>query len=1032
MTEVGELLERLITDQRSRWQLGESVYVETYLNEYPQLRADAQGVLDLIGNEIVLRRERGDDPTLEEYLHRFREFEPSLRQWFQTHPAGGGFASTQRVSDSRLKLTAASLLTTEQTAGTLPDVADYQVLAELGRGGMGVVYKARHKRLKRIVALKMIVAGSYASTELQTRIRTEAEAVARFKHPNIVQIFEVGDHETLPFLALEFVDGGNLEQKASAKALPAREAAQLVEAMARGLHHAHQHGILHRDLKPSNILLTADGTPKITDFGLAKLLDAEAGPTPTEAFLGTPSYMSPEQAAGNTRGAGVQADVYGLGAILYTLLTGKPPFKGTTLLNTLEKVRNEEPVPPARLQKGVPRDLESICLRCLEKDPARRYESAEALADDLQRFCDGQPIQARPISLARRLWRFIRRRPALIAKGVFAAALLCLAATSFWYAHVSDQLERHRAEDRYMQFSRLRDEAMFYGQLAPDQGTFFTGAEHESSLKTAESAAREALALAGVGAEGDLRPLHPCFMDLRRPEMVEDCYTLLLILAEALSQQTDLAPQERCRAALQTLDRAGRLGIDTRVYHLRRASLLEQLGEAEETRKEKEKANMQSPQSSLDYFLNGEENYRKGAWVAARADFNRLLAMQPAHFWAQFFLAVCHLRLGEWEAAKAGFNACQARRSDFVWTYLFRGFANEKLGAFREAEEDFQNAFRLDPQSDARYTLLLTRGVLRFQQKQLQQAADDFLSAIVLRPQQYNAYANLAWVHLARGEFEKAAEQVERAARLHPPPQVILGYHVERARRLCQAGKYSEALADCDAALRVAPESPLAHGVRARSLLELQRYTEAELAYNEYLRHGGEPTAELFRGRGLARMKRGRYPEAVDDYTRALERHPDAAIYMHRGWAYFFSDSWKLARRDFEKALELDNDQDDALVGRGLSLVMLGHYRSAVADAEEALRRKPQSPEMMFNIACIFAQAAARIDADSDKSDQRVLRNDYCRRALAALRRAVSMVPPGERRAFWREKVLPDAALSPVRNHTDFRRICNDLVIPEG
>ncbi len=1032
MTEIGELLDRLKADQRSRWQLGDSVYVETYLDEHPQLRADAQAVIDLIGNEIVLRRERGNDPTLEEYLHRFREFEPLLRQWFQTHPAGDGICSTQRVSDSRLKLTVASLLTTEQTTGTLPDVADYQVLSELGRGGMGVVYKARHKRLKRIVALKMIVAGAYASTALQTRIRTEAEAVARLQHPNIVQIFEVGDHETLPFLTLEYVDGGSLERKASAKALPAREAAQLVEAMARGIHHAHKHGILHRDLKPSNVLLTADGVPKVTDFGLAKLLDAESGPTPTEAFLGTPSYMSPEQAAGNMRGAGVQADVYGLGAILYALLTGKPPFKGTTLLNTLEKVRNEEPVPPARLQKGVPRDLESICLRCLEKEPARRYASAEALADDLRRFCDGQPIQARPIGLARRLCRFVCRRPALIGKGVFAAALLCLAATSFWYARVSDQLERHRAEDRYVQFSRLRDEALFYGQLAPDQGTFFTGAERESSLKTAESAAREALALAGVGAEGELRPLHRCFMDVRRPEMVEDCYTLLLVLAETQSQRTDLAPQECRRAALQTLDRAGRLGIDTRVYHLRRASLLEQLGEGGEARKEKEQANKQSPQSSLDYFLNGEENYRKGAWEPARADFNRVLAMQPAHFWAQFFLAVCHLRLGEWEAARSGFNACLARRSDFVWTYLFRGFANEKLGTFREAEEDFQNAFRLDPQSDARYTLLLTRGVLRFQQKQLQQAAADFLSAIALRPQQYNAYANLAWVHLARGEFEKAAEQVQRAARLHPPPLVILGYHIERARRLCQASKYREALADCDAALRVTPDSPLAHGVRARSLLELQRYAEAESAYNEYLRHGGEPTADLFRGRGLARMKRGRYPEAVDDYTRALERRPDADIYLHRGWAYFFSDSWKLARRDFDKAIELDNDQNDAFIGRGLSLVMLGRYRSAAADAEEALRRKPQSPEMMFNIACIFAQAAARIDDDSDKSDRHVLRNDYCRRALAALRQAVSMVPPGERRIFWREKVLPDAALAPVRNHMDFRRIYNDLVIPEG
>lgn len=1032
MTEVVGLLTRLKADQCNRWQLGESAYVETYLRAYPQLQADPQAILELIDNEIVLRRERGATPTSAEYLQRFREFETSLRQRFQARPVEDSPIHTRIVPNSSCKLAEESPFFTARTEETLPDVPGYQVLSELGRGGMGVVYKARHNRLKRFVALKMIVAGAYAGPHLQTRIRTEAEAAARLQHPNIVQIYEVGDHETLPFLALEFVDGGSLEQKASRQALPPHEAARLVEALAHAIHHAHQHGILHRDLKPSNILLMADGTPKVTDFGLAKLLDAEAGPTPTEAFLGTPSYMSPEQAAGNTRGAGVPADVYGLGAILYALLTGGPPFQGTTLLNTLDKVRNEEPVPPARLQKGLSRDLESICLRCLEKEPARRYASAEALADDLRRFREGRPIQARPIGRARRLWRFARRRPALIAKAVVGVALLCLTATSFWYVRVSDQLERHRAEDRFGQFTRLRDEALFYGQLALDQGTFFTGAERESSLKKAESAARKALTLAGVGAEGEIRPFHPSFGDARRSEVAADCYALLFIVAEAQSQQAGLAPQQRCRAALQTLDRAGQLGLDTRAYHLQRAFFLKQLGEAEEARKERDQADILSPQSLLDYFLHGEENYRKGAWAAARADFNRALAMQPAHFWSQFFLAVCHLRLGQWEAARAGFNACLIRRTDFIWTHLFRGFANEKLGAFREAEEDFENAFRLDPDDDARYTLLLTRGVLRFQQKQLEQAADDFRSAIALRPKQYNAYANLAWVHLARGEFEKAAEQVELATRLHPPPLVALGYHLERARRLCQAGKPVEALADCDAALRVAPDNPLAHGVRARSLLGLERYREAELAYDAYLRQGGEQTVDIFRGRGLARMKRGRYPEAVDDYTRALERSPDAEIHLHRGWAYFFSDSWKLALRDFEKAIEMDADQKDAYIGRGLSLVMLGRYRSAVTDAEEALRRKPRSTEMMFNIACIFAQAAARIDDDANKPDRQILQNDYCRRALAALRQAVSLVPPSERRAFWREKVLPDTALAPVRNHDEFRRIHKDLVIVGG
>jgi Tfp pilus assembly protein PilF len=230
-------------------------------------------------------------------------------------------------------------------------------------------------------------------------------------------------------------------------------------------------------------------------------------------------------------------------------------------------------------------------------------------------------------------------------------------------------------------------------------------------------------------------------------------------------------------------------------------------------------------------------NYRRGAWTEARADFNRALALRPTHFWSQFFLAVCQLRLGDWQAARAGFSAGLAQRTDFIWTHFLRGFANEKLSAFREAEDDFATAFRLDPDGDARYTLLLTRGVLRFQQKQLEQAADDFRSAIAQKPEQYNAYANLAWVHLAKGDFDQAARQVELASRLHPPLLVFLGYYVERARLLCQAGKYTKALADCDAALRVAPESPLAHGVRARCLLELKRYREAESDYDADLSH---------------------------------------------------------------------------------------------------------------------------------------------------------------------------------------------------
>src|SRR5437763_8335266 len=229
-------------------------------------------------------------------------------------------------------------------------VPGYEVLGVLGRGGMGVVYKARHLALKRTVALKMILAGGHAGPRELARFRIEAEAVARLQHPNIVQIHEVGEVGGVPYCALEFVEGGNLARKIDGKPLPAREAAKLVESLARAMQLAHSRNVLHRDLKPANVLLTADGTPKITDFGLARQLDSDRGETQAGAVTGTPSYMAPEQASGHAHEAGPPADVYALGAILYECLAGRPPFKGKTVVETLDQVRTQEPVPPSRWQ----------------------------------------------------------------------------------------------------------------------------------------------------------------------------------------------------------------------------------------------------------------------------------------------------------------------------------------------------------------------------------------------------------------------------------------------------------------------------------------------------------------------------------------------------------------------------------------------------------------------------------------------------------------------------------------------------------
>jgi serine/threonine-protein kinase len=310
------------------------------------------------------------------------------------------------------------------SAALRPEVEGYQVLAELGRGGMGVVYKARQTKLNRIVALKMVLAGAHAGTDQLARFYTEAEAVAHLQHPNIVQIYEVGEHSGLPYFSLEYVDGGSLSERIGGKPQPVEEAAGQVAALAQAMAYAHEHGIIHRDLKPANVLLTRDGQPKITDFGLAKRLESDSSQTKSGTLMGTPNYMAPEQARGEVKEVGPLADVYALGVILYEMLTGRTPFLGSSILDTLQQVRNHEPVPPSRLQPKVPRDLETICLKSLEKDPAKRYTTAGTLADDLYRFLAGEPILARPVSAPERLWRWCLRNKRVAA--LSAAVLLLL------------------------------------------------------------------------------------------------------------------------------------------------------------------------------------------------------------------------------------------------------------------------------------------------------------------------------------------------------------------------------------------------------------------------------------------------------------------------------------------------------------------------------------------------------------------------------------------------------------------------------
>jgi serine/threonine protein kinase len=357
----------------------------------------------------------------------------------------------------------------EKSSAARPKVPGYEILGELGRGGMGVVYKANQIKLQRTVALKMVLAGAHAGGEQLRRFYAEAQAVAHLQHPNIVQIYEVSEQAGLPYFSLEFVDGGSLAQKAGGKPQPVQEAASVMECLSRAMEYAHRHGVVHRDLKPANVLLTAQGIPKITDFGLAKRLEDESSSqTRSGAILGTPSYMAPEQAMGEVHKIGPLTDVYALGAMLYELLTGRPPFAGPTPMETVVQVTRDEPVAPSQLQPKIPRDLETICLRCLQKEQPKRYPSAAELADDLRRFLAGEPILARPISAPERLWRWCRRNKKIASLSAAVLTLLVLGFVGSTVAAFTIAQERNAKEEQRKEAESAKTAAQIAEQRAKE------------------------------------------------------------------------------------------------------------------------------------------------------------------------------------------------------------------------------------------------------------------------------------------------------------------------------------------------------------------------------------------------------------------------------------------------------------------------------------------------------------------------------------------------------------------------------------
>jgi serine/threonine protein kinase len=408
------------------WRNGEAPRIEEFLDAAESSDRHSLAA-ELLALEIELRRDRGETPAPADYRERFRALDlavpidsifreagsPTSRG-----PVNGSLSTTADERDHRNPGNGPAGSRGDSRPSGCPaegeQVGDYQLLEEIARGGMGVVYKARQVSLNREVALKMILAGSTATPAQRERFFREAELAANLDHPNIVPIFEVRDLDGLLFFSMKLIDGGSLAHRAFWFRNDPRETARLIQVLARAVHYAHGKGFIHCDLKPSNILIDHEGQPQITDFGLARRAAEDSSLTATGAILGTPSYMAPEQASGNRRSIGAGTDVYGLGAILYELLTGRPPFRTPTMMETIVQVLERDPVPPREIRPDLPGELETICLKCLEKMPEDRYASARDLADDLERYLQGDSVEA--TGVFQNLRRWTRREPEVVSR----------------------------------------------------------------------------------------------------------------------------------------------------------------------------------------------------------------------------------------------------------------------------------------------------------------------------------------------------------------------------------------------------------------------------------------------------------------------------------------------------------------------------------------------------------------------------------------------------------------------------------------
>jgi tetratricopeptide (TPR) repeat protein len=937
------------------------------------------------------------------------------------------------------------------------------LLDEIARGGMGVVFKARQESLNRVVALKMVLAGPLASPDDVQRLRREAEAAAQLDHPNIVPIYEVGEHDGLPYFSMKLVEGGSLDQHAARFRHDGRAAARLLAQVARAVHYAHQRGLLHRDLKPANVLLDGQDQPHITDFGLAKRVQGDSRLTRSGAVVGTPSYMAPEQAAGQ-QGISTAADVYALGAILYELLTGRAPFRADNPLETLFDVVHRPPPPPRALDPGVDPDLETICLKCLEKEPGRRYASALALADDLERWLHGEPIQARRNPRWLRLAKWARRKPALAALALVSLlAALVVAGGGAWFTwrlkqeHGLKEEQRQYADEEREQAERQRQRA-------------------EANLRQALRAVNQFYTQVSEG-----RLLGQPGMKPARHELLQAALEFYRQLVQEQSDDPEVR-LELGKACLRLAQITIEVSPGQEAVDIARqgTQTLEELATA-------------FPQSA---------EYR-GAWVRGLIELGNyhVQRKQLAPAGKAFGVAV---REAEQLAGADPENL--DHRRNWAVGLAYRGLVYAAVRKWAEAEADLLQALRLaehlsraDPQSPKNQDVLglshsglgnlhLALGRTAAAQEHLEKALAlrEHLARHVRTNPSYGirlagTQRELSQVYRRTGQGARAQEVIDEAVAFwdrtcNDHPEVIAyqlylaGCYLEQGKQHRAAGRgelavaaYRRVIALGEQLVRADPDRPLhpeilaeGHQELGTALSALGRTAEAEEAFQKALdivrplvrdQPDIPELALVLAGtacqRGHLLKNTGRAEAALAWYTEAIaalegllrnDGQPAQAreflrnSFKGRGNAQFLVERYAEALADLDRALELDDGSGrlSLRLDRGRTLARGGDHRAAGAEAESIARLGAAKGNTAYTLARIhaLAAAAARRDDRLTAPEQDKQAERYAQAALAWLR-GVSAAG-WFRRAGNLQALREDKDLDALRARDDFQRLLRE------